>query len=87
MKPNKKQIKELNRIELNRIELNLAKAISTILHLQDENNVQQIIDAITYIFNAIHCLDDKTSEQDAIDVYNMVQQLELIQMPASVYKS
>ena len=81
---NKKQVKELSKIEL---KSNLAKAISTILHLQDENNVQQIIDSITYIFNAIHCLDDKTSEQDAIDVYNMVQQLELIQMPASVYKS
>ena len=84
MKLNKKQIKELNRIEL---KSNLAKAISIILHLQNEDNAQQIIDAITYIFNAIHCLDDKTSEQDAIDVYNMVQQLELIQMPASVYKS
>ena len=81
---NKKQVKELSKIEL---KSNLAKAISTILHLQDENNVQQIIDSITYIFNAIHCLDDKTFEQDAIDVYNMVQQLELIQMPASVYKS
>ena len=84
MRLNKKQVKELSKIEL---KSNLAKAISIILHLQDENNVQQIIDAITYIFNAIHCLDDKTSEQDAIDVYNMVQQLELIQMPASVYKS
>ena len=84
MRLNKKQVKELSKIEL---KSNLAKAISTILHLQDENNVQQIIDSITYIFNAIHCLDDKTSEQDAIDVYNMVQQLELIQMPASVYKS
>ena len=81
---NKKQVKELSKIEL---KSNLAKAISIILHLQDENNVQQIIDSITHIFNAIHCLDDKTSEQDAIDVYNMVQQLELIQMPASVYKS
>ena len=84
MKLNKKQVKELSKIEL---KSNLAKAISIILHLQNEDNVQQIIDAITYIFNAIHCLDDKTSEQDAIDVYNMVQQLELIQMPASVYKS
>ena len=84
MRLNKKQVKELSKIEL---KSNLAKAISTILHLQNENNVQQIIDSITYIFNAIHCLDDKTSEQDAIDVYNMVQQLELIQMPASVYKS
>lgn len=84
MKPNKKQVKELSKIEL---KSNLAKAISIILHLQNEDNGQQIIDAITYIFNAIHCLDDKTSEQDAIDVYNMVQQLELIQMPASVYKS
>ena len=84
MRLNKKQVKELSKIEL---KSNLAKAISIILHLQDENNVQQIIDSITYIFNAIHCLDDKTSEQDAIDVYNMVQQLELIQMPASVYKS
>ena len=84
MRLNKKQVKELSKIEL---KSNLAKAISIILHLQDENNVQQIIDAITYIFNAIHYLDDKTSEQDAIDVYNMVQQLELIQMPASVYKS
>ena len=84
MRLNKKQVKELSKIEL---KSNLAKAISIILHLQDENNVQQIIDSITYIFNAVHCLDDKTSEQDAIDVYNMVQQLELIQMPASVYKS
>ena len=84
MRLNKKQVKELNRIEL---KSNLAKAISIILHLQDENNAQQIIDAIAYIFNAIHCLDNKTSEQDAIDVYNMVQQLELMQMPASVYKS
>ena len=84
MRLNKKQVKELSKIEL---KSNLAKAISIILHLQDENNAQQIIDAITYMFNAIHCLDDKTSEQDAIDVYNMVQQLELIQMPASVYKS
>ena len=84
MRLNKKQIKELSKIEL---KSNLAKAISIILHLQDENNAQQIIDAITYIFNAIHCIDDKTSDQDAIDVYNMVQQLELIQMPASVYKS
>ena len=84
MKPNKKQVKELSKIEL---KSNLAKAISIILHLQNEDNGQQIIDAITYIFNAIHCLDDKTSEQDAIDVYNMVQQLELIQMPSSVYKS
>ena len=84
MRLNKKQVKELSKIEL---KSNLAKAISIILHLQNENNAQQIIDAITYIFNAIHCLDDKTSEQDAIDVYNMVQQLELIQMPASVYKS
>ena len=84
MRLNKKQVKELSKIEL---KSNLAKAISIILHLQDENNAQQIIDAITYIFNAIHCLDDKTSEQDAIDVYNIVQQLELIQMPASVYKS
>ena len=84
MRLNKKQVKELSKIEL---KSNLAKAISIILHLQDENNAQQIIDAITYIFNAIHCLDDKNSEQDAIDVYNMVQQLELIQMPASVYKS
>ena len=84
MRLNKKQVKELSKIEL---KSNLAKAISIILHLQDENNAQQIIDAITYIFNAIHYLDDKTSEQDAIDVYNMVQQLELIQMPASVYKS
>ena len=84
MRLNKKQVKELSKIEL---KSNLAKAISIILHLQDENHVQQIIDSITYIFNAIHCLDDKTSEQDAIDVYNMVQQLELIQMPASVYKS
>ena len=84
MRLNKKQVKELSKIEL---KSNLAKAISIILHLQDENNAQQIIDAITYIFNAIHCLDDKTSEQDAIDVYNMVQQLELIHMPASVYKS
>ena len=84
MRLNKKQVKELSKIEL---KSNLAKAISIILHLQDENNAQQIIDAITYIFNAIHCLDDKTSEQDAIDVYNMVQQLELIQMPSSVYKS
>ena len=84
MKLNKKQVKELSKIEL---KSNLAKAISIILHLQNEDNVQQIIDAITYIFNAIHYLDDKTSEQDAIDVYNMVQQLELIQMPASVYKS
>lgn len=84
MRLNKKQVKELSKIEL---KSNLAKAISIILHLQDENNAQQIIDSITYIFNAIHCLDDKTSEQDAIDVYNMVQQLELIQMPASVYKS
>lgn len=84
MRLNKKQVKELSKIEL---KSNLAKAISIILHLQNEDNGQQIIDAITYIFNAIHCLDDKTSEQDAIDVYNMVQQLELIQMPASVYKS
>ena len=84
MRLNKKQVKELSKIEL---KSNLAKAISIILHLQDENNVQQIIDAIAYIFNAVHCLDNKTSEQDAIDVYNMVQQLELIQMPASVYKS
>ena len=84
MRLNKKQVKELSKIEL---KSNLAKAISIILHLQNENNAQQIIDAITYIFNAIHCLDDKTSEQDAIDVYNMVQQLELIQMPSSVYKS
>ena len=84
MRLNKKQVKELSKIEL---KSNLAKAISIILHLQDENNAQQIIESITYIFNAIHCLDDKTSEQDAIDVYNMVQQLELIQMPASVYKS
>ena len=84
MRLNKKQVKELSKIEL---KSNLAKAISIILHLQNEDNGQQIIDAITYIFNAIHCLDDKTSEQDAMDVYNMVQQLELIQMPASVYKS
>ena len=84
MRLNKKQVKELSKIEL---KSNLAKAISIILHLQNEDNGQQIIDAITYIFNAIHCLDDKTSDQDAIDVYNMVQQLELIQMPASVYKS
>ena len=84
MRLNKKQVKELSKIEL---KSNLAKSISIILHLQNEDNGQQIIDAITYIFNAIHCLDDKTSEQDAIDVYNMVQQLELIQMPASVYKS
>ena len=84
MRLNKKQVKELSKIEL---KSNLAKAVSIILHLQDENNAQQIIDSITYIFNAIHYLDDKTSEQDAIDVYNMVQQLELIQMPASVYKS
>ena len=84
MRLNKKQVKELSKIEL---KSNLAKAISIILHLQDENNVQQIIDAITYIFDAVHCIDDKTSDQDAIDVYNMVQQLELIQMPASVYKS
>ena len=84
MRLNKKQVKELSKIEL---KSNLAKAISIILHLQDENNVQQIIDAITYIFDAVHCIDDKTSDQDAVDVYNMVQQLELIQMPASVYKS
>ena len=84
MRLNKKQVKELSKIEL---KSNLAKAISIILHLQNEDNGQQIIDAITYIFDAVHCLDDKTSEQDAIDVYNMVQQLELIQMPASVYKS
>ena len=84
MRLNKKQVKELSKIEL---KSNLAKAISIILHLQNEDNGQQIIDSITYIFNAIHCLDNKTSEQDAIDVYNMVQQLELIQMPASVYKS
>lgn len=84
MRLNKKQVKELSKIEL---KSNLAKAISIILHLQNEDNGQQIIDAITYIFNAVHCIDDKTSDQDAIDVYNMVQQLELIQMPASVYKS
>ena len=84
MKPNKKQVKELSKIEL---KSNLAKAISIILHLQNEDNGQQIIDAITYIFDAVHCMDDKTSDQDAVDVYNMVQQLELIQMPASVYKS
>lgn len=84
MRLNKKQVKELSKIEL---KSNLAKAISIILHLQNEDNGQQIIDAITYIFDAIHCIDDKTSDQDAVDVYNMVQQLELIQMPASVYKS
>ena len=84
MRLNKKQVKELSKIEL---KSNLAKAISIILHLQNEDNGQQIIDAITYIFDAVHCIDDKTSDQDAIDVYNMVQQLELIQMPASVYKS
>ena len=84
MRLNKKQVKELSKIEL---KSNLAKTISIILHLQNEDNGQQIIDAITYIFDAVHCIDDKTSDQDAIDVYNMVQQLELIQMPASVYKS
>lgn len=84
MRLNKKQVKELSKIEL---KSNLAKAISIILHLQNEDNGQQIIDAITYIFDAVHCIDDKTSDQDAVDVYNMVQQLELIQMPASVYKS
>ena len=84
MRLNKKQVKELSKIEL---KSNLAKAISIILHLQNEDNGQQIIDAITYIFDAVHCMDDKTSDQDAVDVYNMVQQLELIQMPASVYKS
>ena len=84
MRLNKKQVKELSKIEL---KSNLAKAISIILHLQNEDNGQQIIDAITYIFDAVHCIDDKTSDQDAVDVYNMVQQVELIQMPASVYKS
>ena len=84
MRLNKKQVKELSKIEL---KSNLAKAISIILHLQNEDNGQQIIDAITYIFDAVHCIDDKTSDQDAIDVYNMVQQLELIHMPSSVYKS
>ena len=84
MRLNKKQVKELSKIEL---KSNLAKAISIILHLQNEDNGQQIIDAITYIFDAVHCMDNKTSDQDAVDVYNMVQQLELIQMPASVYKS
>lgn len=84
MRLNKKQVIELSKTEL---KSNLAKAISIILHLQNEDNEQQIIDAITYIFDAVHCMDDKTSDQDAVDVYNMVQQLELIQMPASVYKS
>lgn len=84
MRLNKKQVKELSKIEL---KSNLAKAISIILHLQNDDNEQQIIDAITYIFDAVHCMGDKTSDQDAVDVYNMVQQLELIQMPASVYKS
>lgn len=84
MRLNKKQVKELSKIEL---KSNLAKAISIILHLQNEDNTQQIIDAIIYILDAACCIDDKTSDQDAVDVYNMVQQLELIQMPASVYKS
>ena len=84
MKLNKKQLKELSKTEL---KSNLAKAISIILHLQNDDNAQQIIDAITYIFDAACCIDTNTADQDAVDVYNMVQQLELIQMPASVYKS
>lgn len=84
MKPNKKQIKELNRIEL---KSNLAKAISTILHLQNEDNGQQIIDAITYIFNAIHYINSDTANQDTQEIYNLVMDMELLNKPLTKYKS
>ena len=84
MRLNKKQVKELSKIEL---KSNLAKAISIILHLQNEDNGQQIIDAITYIFDAVHYINSDTANQDTQEIYNLVMDMELLNKPLTKYKS
>ena len=83
MKLNKKQIKELNRLNH---QVLMAKAIYIILHL-NENKELDTVEAITNIFDAIHYINSDTANQDTQEIYNLVMDMELLNKPLTKYKS